>query len=126
MRSELRDELREHLAACEIASAVHYPEPIHVTEAYAPLGLGAGSLPECERLAGRICSLPLFPGMTDRELERVGDAVLAFMQDPSAPRVDETDGRSGDNFERVTFGHHAEADGAVAPSPARGHEKGRG
>ena len=126
VRSELRDELREHLAACEIASAVHYPEPIHVTEAYAPLGLGTGSLPECERLAGRICSLPLFPGMTDRELERVGDAVLAFMQDPSAPRVDETDGRSGDNFERVTFGHHAEADGAVAPSPARGHEKGRG
>ena len=64
--------------------------------------------------------------MSDPELERVATRSLTFTQDQSAPTVDEADGRSGDNFERVTFGHHAGADGAVAPSPARGHEKGRG
>ena len=105
---------------------MHYPEPIHLTDAYAPLGLAEGTLPECERLARRICSLPLFPGMSDTELERVGDAVLGFTQEQGASAVDEADGRSGDNLERVTVGHHAAADGAVIPPPARGRENGRG
>ena len=66
-----------------IASAVHYPVPIHRTEAYTHLGLGAGSRPVSERLAERICSLPLWPGMTDAQLERVVDAVREFAP-PSA------------------------------------------
>ena len=49
---------------------MHYPFPIHRTEAYADLGLGAGSLPVAERLAEQICTLPLFPTMTDDELAR--------------------------------------------------------
>ncbi len=81
MRSDERDELREHLSRRGIASAVHYPTPIHLTEAYAGLGLARGSLPVSERLAERMCSLPLFPGMTDEELEQVFDSVLTFTQD---------------------------------------------
>ena len=57
--------------------------PIHRTEAYAHLGLGAGSRPVSERLAERICSLPLWPGMTDAQLERVVEAVREFAP-PSA------------------------------------------
>ena len=52
VRSEQRDELREHLAGCEIASAVHYPEPIHLTEAYAPLGLGGAACPSASGWRG--------------------------------------------------------------------------
>ncbi len=81
VRSEFRDELREHLQACGVASAVHYPSPIHLTEAYAHLGLGPGSLPVSESHAERICSLPLFPGMSDAELERIVDAVDGFTKD---------------------------------------------
>jgi dTDP-3-amino-3,4,6-trideoxy-alpha-D-glucose transaminase len=81
VRTDNRDELREHLSRCGVASAVHYPTPIHLTEAYAELGLARGSLPVSERLAERMCSLPLFPGMTDVELERVLETVLAFTQD---------------------------------------------
>jgi dTDP-3-amino-3,4,6-trideoxy-alpha-D-glucose transaminase len=81
VRTDNRDELREHLSRCGVASAVHYPTPIHLTEAYAELGLARGSLPVSERLAKRMCSLPLFPGMTDAELERVLETVLAFTQD---------------------------------------------
>jgi dTDP-3-amino-3,4,6-trideoxy-alpha-D-glucose transaminase len=81
VRCEQRDALREHLSEWGVASAVHYPSPIHLTEAYAHLGHGLGSLPVCERLAEQICSLPLFPGMTDSESEHVVAAVLAFAKD---------------------------------------------
>ena len=65
-----RDALRARLALDGVASAVHYPVPIHRSEAYAALGLGPGSLPVVEHLAQRICSLPIFPGMTPEESER--------------------------------------------------------
>ena len=77
VRSEHRDRLREDLAAAGIASAVHYPVPVHRTGAYADLGLGAGSLPVAERLAGRICSLPMFPGMSADDVAAVAAAVTA-------------------------------------------------
>jgi dTDP-3-amino-3,4,6-trideoxy-alpha-D-glucose transaminase len=83
LRTDARDELREHLTERGIASAVHYPTPIHLTDAYAHLGMGPGSLPVSERLAGRICSLPIFPGMTEMDVERVAQAVLSFTQDAS-------------------------------------------
>lgn len=73
-----RDGLREHLAANGVASAIHYPVPIHRTGAYASLGLQAGSLPVSERLAGEICSLPVFPGMSDGQLTRVLEVVAAW------------------------------------------------
>ena len=81
VRCEERDGLREHLQAQGIASAVHYPTPIHLTEAYAHLGMTAGSLPVSERLAGQICSLPLFPGIGEQEIERISHAVLSFAKD---------------------------------------------
>jgi len=80
VRSRAREALRGHLAARGVASAVHYPTPIHLTEAYAHLGLGPGSLPVCEALAQRICSLPLFPGMRDGELEQVAEATFSFAE----------------------------------------------
>jgi hypothetical protein len=52
--------------------------PIHRTGAYADLGLEAGSLPVSESAAERICSLPIFPGMSDAELEQVAGAVASF------------------------------------------------
>jgi dTDP-4-amino-4,6-dideoxygalactose transaminase len=74
-QSEERDLLRAHLTARRIASAVHYPVPIHRTEAYAHLGLQAGSLPVAESMAARVCSLPLFPGMDDAQVDAVAEAV---------------------------------------------------
>ncbi|HEY5145041.1 MAG TPA: DegT/DnrJ/EryC1/StrS family aminotransferase [Solirubrobacteraceae bacterium] len=70
-----RDALRAGLDARGVASAIHYPTPIHRTGAYKGLGLEAGSLPVAEEAAGRICSLPMFPGITPEEIEAVADAV---------------------------------------------------
>jgi dTDP-4-amino-4,6-dideoxygalactose transaminase len=81
VRCSEREALREHLARAGVSSAVHYPVPIHRTEAYADLELGPRSLPVSERLAERICSLPLFPGMTDAELDQIVCAVVSFAQD---------------------------------------------
>ncbi|HEY2631518.1 MAG TPA: DegT/DnrJ/EryC1/StrS family aminotransferase [Solirubrobacteraceae bacterium] len=83
VRSDRRDALREHLQQRGVASAVHYPSPIHMTEAYSDLDLEAGSLPVSEGLAQRICSLPLFPGMSDRELEQIVTAVDEFTKEPA-------------------------------------------
>jgi dTDP-3-amino-3,4,6-trideoxy-alpha-D-glucose transaminase len=78
VRSERRDALREHLDAEGVASAIHYPTPIHLQPAYADLGQGAGSLPVAERLAGEICSLPVFPTIDDAQVARVAEAVSSF------------------------------------------------
>ena len=78
VRSDRREALREHLGQFDVATAVHYPFPIHRTGAYADLGLAAGSLPVAERLAEQICTLPLFPTMSDDELANVVAAVASF------------------------------------------------
>ncbi|MGZ8475937.1 MAG: DegT/DnrJ/EryC1/StrS family aminotransferase [Candidatus Limnocylindria bacterium] len=78
VRSDKRDALREHLAQHDVATAVHYPFPIHRTGAYAGLGLGPGSLPVAERLCEQICTLPLFPTMSDDEVARIVAAVESF------------------------------------------------
>ena len=75
VRCRNRDALREHLAHRGIATALHYPVPIHRTPAFAHLGLGPGTLDVSERLAGEICSLPLFPRIDDDAIARVVAAV---------------------------------------------------
>jgi len=78
VRSPMRDALRDHLERADVATAVHYPFPIHRTGAYADLGLGAGSLPVAERLSEEICTLPLFPTMSELDVARVVRAVREF------------------------------------------------
>jgi dTDP-3-amino-3,4,6-trideoxy-alpha-D-glucose transaminase len=96
VRCEQRDALREHLAERGVATGIHYPVPIHRTAAYAHLGLGPGSLPVSETLAERICSLPIFPGMSPAELQQVAGAVASFIATAALARsaVSVTDGAS--------------------------------
>jgi dTDP-3-amino-3,4,6-trideoxy-alpha-D-glucose transaminase len=75
VRYEYRDLLRAHLTARGIASAVHYPLPVHRTEAYAHLGYEPGSLPVAEEMTNQVCSLPIFPGMDDAQIDAVATAV---------------------------------------------------
>ena len=75
-----REAVRARLAP-SIGTNIHYPIPVHLQPAYADLGQGPGSLPVAERLAGEICSLPIFPGIEPAEIDRVAAAVAAF--DPS-------------------------------------------
>jgi dTDP-3-amino-3,4,6-trideoxy-alpha-D-glucose transaminase len=83
VRTRRREALRAFLGERGIATAVHYPIPIHRTGAYADLGLGPGSLPAAERLADQICTLPLYPSMADDEIGRVVDAVQEYDREMS-------------------------------------------
>ncbi len=78
IRSDRRDALRDHLDGSGIASAIHYPTPIHLQPAYAHLGLGPGALPVAERLADENCSLPIFPAIEDWQISEIVAAVKSF------------------------------------------------
>jgi dTDP-4-amino-4,6-dideoxygalactose transaminase len=79
VRTQQRDALRQYLHAHGIETGIHYPAPLHLTEAYQNLGYpGRGHLPVGEALAQEILSLPMYPELTDCQIEQVTEAVLAF------------------------------------------------
>jgi dTDP-3-amino-3,4,6-trideoxy-alpha-D-glucose transaminase len=75
VRVPRREAMRELLAARGIASGIHYPVPIHRSQAYAMLAVPDDVAPIATRLAAEILSLPIFPAMTPEQIERVAAAV---------------------------------------------------
>jgi dTDP-4-amino-4,6-dideoxygalactose transaminase len=73
-----RDALRQSLIDSGIAPDVHWPEPPHLQPAYEYLGYGRGSLPVTERLCDEVLTIPMFPELTDAEVDRVCTALQAF------------------------------------------------
>jgi dTDP-4-amino-4,6-dideoxygalactose transaminase len=73
VRVPSRHPVQAELAAAGIATGVHYPTPCHQMAPYA--GYADRPLPQVERAAGEILSLPMFPGMTRRQVARVCDVV---------------------------------------------------
>jgi dTDP-4-amino-4,6-dideoxygalactose transaminase len=61
----------KELGARGVGTAIHYPVPIHLQEAYASLGVKRGSLPVSESAAEEIVSLPMFPELTEQQVETV-------------------------------------------------------
>ncbi len=77
VRHPRRDAFQESLAARGVQTLIHYPIPIHLQPAAAHLGLLPGALPETERAAREILSLPLWVGMTDADIALVAEAAEA-------------------------------------------------
>jgi dTDP-4-amino-4,6-dideoxygalactose transaminase len=75
VRVEDRDRVLAELGTAGIGAGIHYPTPVHLTEAYADLCLPSGSFPVAERAAGEILSLPMFPHLTAEQQERVVEAL---------------------------------------------------
>lgn len=78
IRHPRRDALKNFLDKQGIQTLVHYPLPVHLQPGYADLGLGRGALPQSERAAEEILSLPIFPELTGEEVRRVAEAVNSF------------------------------------------------
>ncbi|MDJ1174762.1 DegT/DnrJ/EryC1/StrS family aminotransferase [Roseofilum capinflatum] len=72
-----RDTLQEKLQSANIQTGIHYPVPCHLQPAYAHLGYHAGDFPEAEYLCESILSLPMFPGITSEQIQRVVEAIAA-------------------------------------------------
>ncbi len=71
VRHKNRDAIRAHLQKRGIETLVHYPIPIHLMPAYKNLGYKKGSFPVAEAAAKTVLSLPLFPGLTDADQDRI-------------------------------------------------------
>jgi dTDP-4-amino-4,6-dideoxygalactose transaminase len=72
-----RDRLQKDLAAAGIGTGIHYPIPLHLVKAYAAQGFRAGDFPLSEQAANQVLSLPMFPGLSSEQQERVAACVLA-------------------------------------------------
>ena len=73
--SRERDRLREFLASKGIAAGIHYPISVHLLKAYSHLGIQPGAFPVAERVAAEGLSLPMFPELTDGQIEEIGAAL---------------------------------------------------
>jgi dTDP-4-amino-4,6-dideoxygalactose transaminase len=74
-----RDAVKSALTARGVQSVVHYPIPIHRQKAYAELELPAGSFPAAEAAARSVLSLPMFPEISQAQVEAVADGLRAAL-----------------------------------------------
>ena len=78
VRSSRRDELKKYLDANAIGNAVHYPMPLHLQKVYAHLGHQSGDFPVAEKASREVLSLPMFPELTDTQIQRVAEVIRNF------------------------------------------------
>lgn len=80
IRTDRRDEVAAALEAAGIGHAIYYRVPSHLQAALRDLGMGPGSLPETERAAGEVLSLPMFPELTDEQIDQVCETVRGALK----------------------------------------------
>jgi dTDP-4-amino-4,6-dideoxygalactose transaminase len=80
VRTAAPEELAGFLRERGIGTGRHYPDPVHLSPAYAWLGHRRGEFPVAESLAAEQLSLPMFPGMTERQVDAVVGAIADFFR----------------------------------------------
>ena len=76
--NQLRDKLKDYLTQQGINVGLHYPIPLHLQECFKDLGYKKGEFPNSERIAEAGLSLPMFPEMTDEQINYVVGKVKEF------------------------------------------------
>ncbi|MBI4880815.1 MAG: DegT/DnrJ/EryC1/StrS family aminotransferase, partial [Planctomycetes bacterium] len=80
IRVDKREELRAHLVEQGVGVQVYYPIPAHLQASMKHLGYAPGDLPEAERTAAEVLSLPLFPGIQYDQQEYVVSSIKDFFE----------------------------------------------
>jgi dTDP-4-amino-4,6-dideoxygalactose transaminase len=75
-----RDQVRDSLARRDISTGVLYIPPVHLQSVYRHLRLGPGSYPNAEAVAESLLLLPMHPGLTNREVDQVCDALVEALE----------------------------------------------
>ena len=78
IETERRDALQAFLAERGVPTLIHYPVPVHLQRGYDFLGRRKGDFPVAERQAEQILSLPIFPEMTEAQVDYVAAQIQAF------------------------------------------------
>ena len=78
LRVQRRDELQKYLNEKKIGNSIYYPLPLHLQPCFEYLGYKEGQCPEAERAAKEVISIPIYPELTNAQLEAVADAIRAF------------------------------------------------
>ena len=78
VRTPHRDALQAHLTQAGIGTMIHYPIPPHRQQAYHDLAPHLGAFPIADELAATSLSLPMWPGMTEEQVQEVASAVRSF------------------------------------------------
>ena len=76
VRVPQRDAVQKKLAEAGIDTGIHYPLPLHRQPVYADMHIARGRFPVTEAAAERLLSLPIFPGMTDTQVEYVAAELI--------------------------------------------------
>ena len=80
VRTPRRDALLARLKACGIGAGIHYPLPLHRQPAYLKLGYADVVLPETERAAAEVLSLPMYPELTEEQIGYVTEQIREFFR----------------------------------------------
>lgn len=75
-----RDELAAFLKEQGIGTSIYYPKPLHLQKCFSYLGYKQGDFPVAERVSKEIIALPMFPELTDDEVDYVCDKIEAFYE----------------------------------------------
>jgi len=78
VRTAERNELQEHLAKSGIGTGIHYPVPVHLQKPYRTAGFKEGDFPVTERIAAQVLSLPMYPGLSLEQQNRVVEEIARF------------------------------------------------
>lgn len=78
IQTDRRDELQKHLEEQGVPTIIYYPLPLHLQKVYADQGWRDGDFPVAESISKRILPLPMYPELTDEQVDYVIEAVRDF------------------------------------------------
>jgi dTDP-4-amino-4,6-dideoxygalactose transaminase len=78
IRVPQRDPLRAYLAECGVGTEIYYPVSLHMQQCFAYLGYRPEDCPESARAAGETLALPIYPELSEAQLQHVVDSIAAF------------------------------------------------
>ena len=80
IRVPRRDEVATYLSEKNIGCAIYYPVPLHLQECFSYVGYKEGDFPESEKAAKEVLAIPVYPELTDEQLQYVASEIEEFVR----------------------------------------------